>query len=206
MSQDLRKKKTEQIWCELSDRLRQFVRSRVPTTTDVDDVLQSVFLRIHSRLDDLRRVDKLESWVFQITRNTISDYFRNRWTIQNNVGTAGETASEPIATSSNAEFAACLGTLIDRLPGDQRRAVTLYEIEGISQKEIAAREAISLSGAKSRIQRGRKTLETMLKACCEFQLDRHGNILDYEAKDAKGCAESCVPQIRIRPHPQSGRD
>ena len=59
------------------------------------------------------------------------------------------------------------------------------------QKEIAERESISLSGAKSRIQRGRKSLENMLLDCCRFQLDTRGNILDYQANNADCCGDEC---------------
>ena len=60
---------TEKIWRELSDRLRQFVQSRIKTAEDVDDILQTVFLLIHSQLDELRKAARLKSWVFQIACN-----------------------------------------------------------------------------------------------------------------------------------------
>ena len=48
---------TEQIWRELNERLRQFIRSRVSSLADVDDILQTVFLAIHQKLDSLRSFD-----------------------------------------------------------------------------------------------------------------------------------------------------
>lgn len=191
MNQEQRKTKTEQIWRELSDRLRQFVRSRIASTADVDDILQRVFLRIHMRLDDLRTVDRLESWVFQIARNTVTDHFRNKRGVQNDVDSLVDDSDDNAAENLNAELAGCLGAMIERLPEDQRRAVSMYELQNMSQKEIATRESISLSGVKSRIQRGRKSLEAMLKACCEFQLDGRGNVVDYENTAPNCCDERC---------------
>ena len=190
MNQDQQRETTEQIWRELSDRLRQFVRSRIKSMADVDDVLQTVFLRIHSRFDDLRKADRLESWVFQITRNAVTDHFRKRRDAQDDVESLldSNTANE---NNLNAEVAACIGTLIARLPEDQRRALSMYELDGISQKDIATRESISVSGAKSRIQRGRKSLETKLMVCCEFQLDGRGNVVEYEATNADCCDKEC---------------
>ncbi len=170
---------TEQIWRKLSDRLHQFVRSRIDSTTDVDDILQTVFLRIHLRLDDLRDVDRLESWVFQITRNTVMDHYRKRRDLQLDTEVLAKDSDESLG-GVNSELASCLGTLIEKLSADQRRALSMYELEGISQKEIAKRESISLSGAKSRVQRGRKSLEAILKACCEFQFDVRGNVIQCE--------------------------
>ena len=191
MNQEQRKTTTEQIWRELSDRLRQFVRSRIASTADVEDVMQSVFLRIHTRLDDLRNVDRLESWVFQITRNTVTDHFRKKRDAQNDVDSLADDSDVTNAENVNAELAGCLDAMIERLPEDQRRALSMYELQRMSQKEIATRESMSLSGVKSRIQRGRKSLEAMLKACCEFQLDGRGNVVEYEATDPNCCDEQC---------------
>lgn len=191
MNQEQRKTTTEQIWRELSDRLRQFVRSRITSTADVEDVLQSVFLRIHTRLDDLRDADRLESWVFQITRNTVADYFRNKHEAQHDVDSLVDNSGDTTAENLNAELSGCMGAMIERLPDDQRRALSMYELQRMSQKEIAMRESLSLSGVKSRIQRGRKSVGMMLKACCEFQFDRRGNIVDCEAIDSSCCDEVC---------------
>ena len=192
MNRDKQREATEQIWRELSARLRQFVRSRIESTADVDDVLQTVFLRIHSKLDDLRKVDRLESWVFQITRNTVTDHFRKKRALHDDVESLMEESDDATPDIVNTELAGCLSTLIERLPEDQRRALSMYELDGVSQKDVATRESISVSGAKSRIQRGRKSLERMLKACCEFQLDRRGNVVEYEATDASCCDEECA--------------
>jgi RNA polymerase sigma-70 factor (ECF subfamily) len=182
---------TEQIWRELSDRLRRFVRSRIASESDVDDVLQTVFLRIHSRFAELRQVDRLESWVFQIARNAVIDHFRRQRDTLSDVESVVVESEDSAVDDINDELSNCLGALIQRLPEDQRRALSLYELEGISQKEIAERESITVSGAKSRVQRGRKSLEEMLKACCEFQLDRRGNVLEYEPTDPNCCDEHC---------------
>ncbi len=180
---------TEQIWRELNQRLRQFVRSRVDSESDVDDILQTVFLRIHTQLGTLRDADRLESWVFQIARNAVVDHYRAHRPTESEVDSIIEPRKDDDVAG---ELAGCLSAMIQRLPQDQRRAVSLYELEGISQKEIAAHESISLSGAKSRIQRGRKSLETMMKACCEFQFDVRGKVIDYGAADSDCCEGTCA--------------
>lgn len=180
MKQSQSKEMTERIWRELSGRLHQFIRSRVNSAADADDILQTVFLRIHQRLDDLRQTERLESWVFQITRNAVSDHFRKRRDVQHDVASLATAAELPGDENLNAEVAGCIAALIDQLPEDQKRAVSMYELEGVPQKEIADRESISVSGAKSRIQRGRQTLETILKDCCNFHFDMRGNVMQFE--------------------------
>lgn len=187
MNQQWEKMTTEQIWRELSDRLRQFIQSRVTSVADTDDILQTVFLRIHQKMDDLHQVERLESWVFQITRNAVTDHFRQKRDVQNDDITKNVVTELKGVENLNKEVAGCISTLIDHLPEDQKRAISMYELEGISQKEIADQESISFSGAKSRIQRGRKSLEAMLKACCQFQFDRHGNILQCDTEGDDDC-------------------
>lgn len=191
MNQDQQKETTEQIWRELSDRLRRFVRSRIESPADVDDVLQTVFLRIHSKSNELRNADRLESWVFQITRNAVIDHFRNKRDTQNDVELLPEETNESEPETVNAQLTECLNTFIEKLPQDQRRALSMYELDGISQKVIAVRESISVSGAKSRIQRARKALEGMIKACCEFQFDGRGNVVECKAPALDCCEEEC---------------
>ena len=177
MTELLQRSETEAIWRMLSDRLRQFIRTKVSAAADAEDILQNVFLRIHQNVGRLRDSDRLEPWVFQIARNAIADHFR-----KSRPGPLDETVEPALPTGDtsdnlNGEVADCLGKLIEQLPDSLQRAVKLYEQEGVSQQEIALRESISVSGAKSRVQRGRAQLRELLERCCHFQFDRLGNVL-----------------------------
>ncbi len=77
--------------------------------------------------------------------------------------------------------------MIKELPEKYRTAIQLSEIDNRSQKEVAAQEGISLSGAKSRVQRGRGLLKEMLHECCEFEINNKNQIISYDQKDKKGC-------------------
>jgi RNA polymerase sigma-70 factor, ECF subfamily len=67
---------TQQIWVEFGDRLRAFITRRVESDADADDILQDVFLRIHRHVETVERRERLVSWLFQVTRNAIVDYYR----------------------------------------------------------------------------------------------------------------------------------
>ncbi|MDX9958648.1 MAG: RNA polymerase sigma factor SigZ, partial [Spirochaetia bacterium] len=60
------------------------------------------------------------------------------------------------------------------------------EIKGKTQGEVAQVQGLSLSGAKSRVQRGRALLKDMLAACCRIEFDHNGRLYDYEIK-GKSC-------------------
>src|SRR5258708_19822148 len=67
---------TEKIWEEFHPRIKQFILKRIPDEHNAEDLLQEVFLKIHARIDTLRDEEKLQSWMYQIARNVIADYYR----------------------------------------------------------------------------------------------------------------------------------
>ena len=175
--------RTEQIWKIYHDSLQTFIQSRVQDASIADDILQDVFIRIHSRIGALKESGKIKSWIYQIARNAIIDHYR----AHKMTGELREISSTPESDLTGEERErtnGCLLSMIESLSDPYRQALMLSEIEGLSQKEVAARQGLSLSGAKSRIQRGRSMMKKMLLQCCHFEFDRRGNVIDYEGK---GC-------------------
>jgi len=79
--------------------------------------------------------------------------------------------------------------MIYNLPEPYRDALVLTEFEGLTQQEMAKRLGISISGAKSRVQRGREQLKRMLLERCEFEFDRLGRIIDCKPRKKGRCLE-----------------
>ncbi|MGQ1787549.1 MULTISPECIES: sigma factor [unclassified Saccharicrinis] len=67
---------TKKIWDNFSLQLLGFIKSRVHNNVVAEDILQDVFIKIHLKKDLLKENDKITSWVYQITRNSIIDYYR----------------------------------------------------------------------------------------------------------------------------------
>ena len=84
------------------------------------------------------------------------------------------------------ELEACLRPMIEQLPANYRDALVLSELEGKTQQEVSRDQNISLSGAKSRVQRGRSLLKGMMFECCQLEFDHKGKVIDYNIKN-KGC-------------------
>lgn len=178
---------TELVWQELNTRLKSFITHRVPDEQSAEDILQDVFLKVHTRIDTLKSSDKLESWIYQVVRNAISDYYRtHRPTTE-----VPDTLLAPQEDEHDLaqELIPSVRAMIQRLPEEYRQAITLTEYEGLTQRELAERLGISLSGAKSRVQRARDKLKAMLLDCCHFELDRRGRIIDYQSRC--DCCSSC---------------
>ncbi len=179
---------TEIIWKEYHDKLYGFILSRVNDPSVADDILQDVFMRILSRIDTLQDCDKLQGWIYQITRNAIIDHYRGqkKTTLLPSTLT---TPDDELSNRAREDIDACLMPMIRSLPDPYREAVILSEIEGKTQREVAQKQGISLSGAKSRVQRGRVMIKDMMFGCCNFEFDKRGNVIDYERK--KKCDSQC---------------
>ncbi len=168
------------IYSDFHSKLRSFTVRRVSDPDTADDILQDVYLKIHTHIDDLRESERLESWVYQITRNAISDYYR-RTRPQDELPDSlpSPTAEEPDA---EAELAPSVREMMRCLPRKYRQPLEMTDLEGLSLAEVASRLNISLSGAKSRVQRARAKLREAFLDCCHFEFDRAGRVIEYYAK------------------------
>jgi len=171
----------EHIWKEYHTKLHSFIQKRVGDASTADDILQEVFIRIISRIDTLKENNKIQSWIYQIARNAIIDHYRAHKIMEE----LPETLIAPEMESgekARQEIESCLLPMIQSLPEHYREAIVLSEIEGLTQKEVARKQGLSLSGAKSRVQRGRAMVKEMLLDCCRFEFDNLGRVIDYEQK------------------------
>ena len=183
---------TEQVWETFHAPLQQFIRLRVSDDATAEDLLQDVFLDIHQHIDTLRDVKKLESWIYQVTRNAIIDYYRHtRATTTLEAPEALQLSEELPDEDIITELFPSVRAMVLSLPAKDRQALILTEYQGLTQKELAVRLGISLSGAKSRVQRAREKLKQQLLACCHFELDQRGHIIDYQPHCACCTTSDC---------------
>jgi RNA polymerase sigma-70 factor, ECF subfamily len=186
----------EQVWDEFTAQLRRFISSRVRGEADVDDILQEVFIKIHRGLDQLGDHSKLHAWVYQITRNAIIDHYRRGASeVEVPEELPDRIAEDEDPEGAEAEVATWLRPMAEDLPEKYREALLLTDIEGLTQKELAERLDISLSGAKSRVQRAREKLKDVLLECCHLEVDRLGRVIDWEPRQAD-CRYCTVPLTR----------
>ena len=176
---------TEKIWREYHSKLMAFVVKRVEDNAVAEDIVQDVFVKIHSQIESLKEETKLESWLYQISRNAVIDYYRVRKPSVELPEWIAQVETEA-SVQARQELGACLQPMIEQLPAHYREALILSELEGKTQKEVSMEQGISLSGAKSRIQRGRSLLKGMLFECCHFEHDHMGKVVDFDTKN-KDC-------------------
>ena len=176
---------TERLWGLLSGQLRSFFARRVPDPQAAEDLLQETFLRIHRALERWPDGERLEAWVFRIARNLLIDHRRRRpLAVSDDLRPEAVPEDDEVGAGNlNDVVRDWLPAMIDELPAPYAEAVRMVELEGLPQQEIADRLGLSLSGAKSRVQRGREKLKQALFDCCTFQRDRRGNVIGYDCND-----------------------
>ena len=186
---------TRGAWRDLDAKLRPFVARRVRTDADVDDVVQEVFLRMQRGLGGLRDAQRFGPWVYQVARSAIADHQR---AAARHPVAGGEPPDEAAPDEEHdgaveQALAGYVAPFVGMLPSPYREALTLTELEGLTQKEAAAMLGISVSGMKSRVQRGRQQLRAALEDCCHIALDARGRVVGCELRAdgrlPKGCCE-----------------
>jgi RNA polymerase sigma-70 factor (ECF subfamily) len=187
---------TSTLWEQFAAPLRAFLARRAPRELDTDDVLQDVFLRIQEQLPNLRDADRVDAWIFQIARNVIADAFRRRALREAHADRAeGAAAVEPVDAddrAGEASLASCLTSMIARLPEPYREAILLTELCGMTQADAAGRVGISLSGMKSRVQRGREHLKRVIGGTCQVAVDVRGGVMACDPLRPSACSRDSM--------------
>ena len=182
------KESIEELWLKLENKLKAFILSKVHDESIADDILQEVFIKIHSKIDTLHDDTRIQSWIYQITRNLIVDHFRSTkkdklkyiYPVENEEDSPNEFMVETLQD---------MAKMIDDLPPAYCEALCLTELGGMSQKAYANQIGISYSGAKARVQRARKMLKDILMKCCHYQFDKYGTVIGIYPADCCCCVD-----------------
>lgn len=166
---------TQVPWREYRSRLYRFVRSRVRDDHAAEDIVHDVFVKALAKRDTLRDQDAMLPWLFQIAMNAIRDNGRRQRPdrVTDNEELFDDVAAEPTPQDMQ-DLASCLMAMIEHLDEPYRSAVKRSEIDGVQMRIIAEELGISLSGVKSRVQRGRAKLRDLMTSCCQLEVDEHG--------------------------------
>jgi RNA polymerase sigma-70 factor, ECF subfamily len=176
----------KQLWLQLNRKLKAFIINKIQDEDAAEDILQEVFIRIHTHIDTLQDDSKLQAWIYQITRNLIADHF-NKIKRENKLQTLSEKEEEDSSTEYMSEALRDMVNMMDDLPPGYCEALCLTELGSMSQKMYAEKIGISHSGAKSRVQRAKMMLKDKLMQCCHYQFDKYGTVIDIHPKGCCCC-------------------
>jgi RNA polymerase sigma-70 factor (ECF subfamily) len=168
------------------------VAARVNDRELAADITQDVIVRSIAS-GALERVDNPAAWLYRSARNAVIDHYRTR---RNHSSLDGLEAwpEEDVDDRPNEamrELSRCLQPMLDQLSPAGRDALVRVDVDGQTQLRAARELGLSLSGMKSRVQRGRRDLKKLLEQCCTVEVDRRGGVTDYHPiASACGCNAS----------------
>lgn len=178
----------------LRQAIRAFALSRTKNAALADDIAQETLIRMQERLHTLRDTDRLEAWAFQIARNAVADYFRSAKPMEVFDDAAHASLAVDASPMRAAEedalrrhLAGYVRSVVDGLPEKYRDALHLTEFGGVAQVELARRLGLSVSAAKSRVQRGREMVRAEMERCCHWEFDRYGTPIEVQPKRPDCC-------------------
>jgi RNA polymerase sigma-70 factor (ECF subfamily) len=160
-------------WNVFQNELKGFIYKRVKDKALTDDIVQDVFLKAQSKIDQLQKSEKFTGWIYQITKNIIIDHFRK----QSRSIHPSDLDWDNDTQNFNECVSNALQELLPTLPEKYREALQLTEIENLSQLALAGRLGISYSGAKSRVQRARQMLKEKIDELLIVKTDPYGNAI-----------------------------
>lgn len=174
-------------WDALYSELVTFVYRKVKDRPTAEDIVQDVFIKVHTKSSLLRESEKISAWIYKITRNAVADYFRTNSRTTSPIDVNWESSYHEF----NDCVAHCLKVLMSTMPDKYRIPLQLAEIENLSQYEVAEKLKITYSGARSRVQRARKMLKEKLDELYYIKTDSYGNVISCEDKGPCCCGRKC---------------
>ena len=181
------------IYKQFHSDLLSYVKSKVRSREDAEDILQNVFIKISSGIDKLDEDVKLKNWIFTITRNTIIDYYRvnaNKKKLA-----VSEELDDQIADVEEMDqtkgLDQCMGSMIALLPDEYHDIIVESEIKGVKQKDLAEKYGMAYPSMRSKVQRGRERLKQLFHNCCHIETDKLGNVIEAQGKS--DCGGPCNP-------------
>ena len=175
------------IYEEYYQKILKFL-TRLVGDQEAEGVAQVVFEKISRNLHSFKGEAKLSTWIYRIASNTALDKLKSPSYKHSQSGPLAPlpihtpetesavslnpaTSSSPVKKIIREEMSDCVREFVDRLPPDYRTIITLNELEGFTNKEIAEILQISLETAKIRLHRARAKLKESLESGCDFYHD-----------------------------------
>ena len=180
--------KVEKIWKSFYPELKAFIIKRTGETDIADDMLQEVFVKYLLSASTVNDPAKIKPWLYQVTRNLIADPYREMK--QKRLACPCVIQNEKGAGNSNDDFLThCMIPVLEELPEKYKKALKDAVLNKGSQIQLAQQTGISYSGAKSRVQRGKSLLKTLVSQKCHPATDLYGNIIGFDTcSTCKDCS------------------
>ena len=136
----MNKQDTGYIYAQYRDKVFGFVRSKIYNQTEVEDIVQTVFLKVYSNLDKYDETKASHStWIYIITRNTVYDYLKDKrdhpvLELIENTEESEEKTDDSLLNQEALEELACA---LQKLPQNQRDIIILIYYKNLDRRKVA---------------------------------------------------------------------
>lgn len=163
-------------WALHEPELRGWARNRLGSAEDAEDLLQDIFLKALRQGERFCTVQNARAWLFEVARNTLADRLR----VKRDTLELPEDLANPVEDTDTVDnLTACLPRVLSELTEEDREAIKLCDLQGMPQADFAKRKGLTLSAAKSRLQRARTRMKQQMTLVCQVQIDPKGHVLDF---------------------------
>ena len=138
--------------------VERFVRFRLCSKADADDVLQEVYLSAYQKFPQLKNKDSFKAWIISIARNKCNDYFRGKAS-QFEISIDELTDKELTQTRYGVSEVFSVRETLDLLGDKDKQILYLYFWKEMPQAEIAKRLNIPVGTVKSRLHTAKQNFK-----------------------------------------------
>jgi len=163
-------------WTTHAPELRGWLRHRVGNEALADDLLQDLFMKALRQGERFCEVHNARAWLFEVARNLLADQLR---VAHHMVDLPDDLTAFADDIDTVDTLTACLPRVLSELSAEDREAITLCDLQGMAQADFAIAKGLSLSAAKSRVQRARVRLRAHMSLVCQVQMDEGGHVSDF---------------------------
>ena len=162
------------VWTLYESELRLWLAKQHISAADSEDVVQDLFIKCLRQGEKFCLLDNPRAWLYAVVKRMLVDQYRlkKNW-IELDENLPDEAVSDALPVD---KLAMCLPHVLKELTENERQAIELCDIQGMSQRMFAQRFGISVSAAKSRLQRARHKLAEQLKKSCQVKFDADGKV------------------------------
>ena len=136
----MNKQDIELIYTQYCDKVSRFVRSKIHYPNDVEDIVQTVFLKVYSNLDKYDEIKaSFSTGIYIITRNTVYDYLKDKrdHPVLELIDNTVDSAEEPDDSLLNQEALEELARALQKLPQNQRDIIILIYYKNLDRRKVA---------------------------------------------------------------------
>ena len=177
----------DQLYQQYSESIRVYL-TRFVNNTDAEDLVQEVFIKVASGIDNFRGDSSIKTWIYRIATNTVNDYLKSKsykTTQKQKLISEEELEKYDISAKVNSsiednfdarEMNDCIKEFIYRLPVNYSSILVLIKLEGFKTKDVSNITNLSIGTVKVRLHRAKTRLKKELEAGCIISSNCNGKI------------------------------